>query len=112
MKEFRRRRTNPYGLTESQVLMDAAIKNPTNHLFAAWNFSAMGTHRRGRAEVAAEATIAVANKAAKNKEAATGLARTALVDNKFTIADITFKSKDKQQTQGTVDVVISPLPKV
>ena len=92
-------------------MSEAFAENPVfAHVFPAYKFSAVGTWAKTRTqEVPAEATVAVANKAAKNKKIAKDLARTALVDHKFDPAEITFEKKDDRDTKVAVDVYISAL---
>ena len=108
----RKQRGNPLHLSNIGVMSEAFAENPVfAHVFQAWKFSSLGTWKNSDStEIPAEATVAVANKAAKNKKIAKDLARTALLDHKFDPAEITFEKKDDQDTKVAVDVYIRALP--
>lgn len=113
-QEFRKRahRGNPLHLSNIGVMSEAFGENPAfDHVFSAWKFSSMGTWKNSDStEIPAEATVAVADTAAKTKKIARGIARTALIDHKFDPAEVTFETKDGQHTNTAVDVYIRALP--
>lgn len=93
-------------------MSEAFAENPAfDHVFPAYKFSAVGMWKNSDStEVPAEATVAVADTAAKTKKIARGIARTALIDHKFDSAEVTFEKKDDQRTNTAVDVYIRALP--
>jgi len=103
---------NPLHLSRIGVMAQAFQENPVfDHSRKAYVYSATGVWGNSASyAVPAEATIAVADKVAKNRKTAQALARTALIDNHFDPAEITFERKDKEKTRGDVDVVICRLP--
>lgn len=102
---------NPLHLSRIGVMSEAFQENPVfDHSRQARRFSAVGLWRQTpHHEVPAEATIAVADSVAKNRKTAKALARTALLEQSFDPAEITFERKDASKTLGAVDVVISRL---
>lgn len=99
------------GLSETEHLMNAAIRDPQSHVFAAWKFSATGRWDHPTlGEQPAEATIAVSDDV-KTRKRAKAIAKETLRKQGFTIGEIDFNRHDTSALKEEVEFVISALPR-